>query len=189
MRTLGFRTHVLLAVAATVGVIAALGRPWYAATPPPVEPADDSLAGRADGIIAGVERWLSQSDGTAGWDALGIWGTVIAALAAVTAAGALSCLVPALQGVAREALRYGALACLGIVVWKLVDPPGANTALELRFGALVAGGAGLIAFSSGSAVASAPLRRRRGPAPAPYAPPVVAPRYETAGSAPPPGVS
>ena len=30
MRTLGFRTHVLLAVAAAVGVIAALGSPWYA---------------------------------------------------------------------------------------------------------------------------------------------------------------
>jgi hypothetical protein len=181
MRTLGFRTHVLVAVAAAVGVIAALARPWYAAAPPQVEADVGSLAGRADGF----ERWIGQADGTAGWDALGTWGTVIAALAAVTVAGALGCLVPALQGVAREALRYGALACLGIVVWKLVDSPGANAELELRFGALVAAGAALIAFSSGSAVASAPLRRRR-PAPARYVPPAAPPSYETAGSAPPP---
>ena len=36
MRTLGFRTHVLFALAAAAGVIAALARPWYApATTPP----------------------------------------------------------------------------------------------------------------------------------------------------------
>jgi hypothetical protein len=168
MRTLGFRTHVLLAVAAAVGVIAALGRPWYAAAPEPVE--TDSLAVNT----AAYERWFSQGSGTTGWDALGVWGTVIAALAALTAVAALGCLVPALQGIARETLRYVALAGLGVVVWKLVDTPGPNADLELRFGAFVAAAAAVIAFSSGSAVAAAPLRRRS-PAPTRYA-------------APPPGV-
>lgn len=179
MRTLGFRTHVLLAVAAAVGVIAAIARPWYAPAPPPVEAeaAVGTLGGPVDGLRAGVGRWVSQNDGTAGWEALGTWGTVIAALAAVTAVAALACLVPALQGIAREALRYAALAGFGIVAWKLVDSPGPNAELELRFGALVAAAAALIAFTSGSAVASAPLRRRR-PAPAAYA-----------ASAPPPRVS
>ena len=188
MRTLGFRTHVLLAVAAAVGVIAALARPWYAAAPPAVEEATGigSIQGPVDGLAAGVERWVSQTGGTAGWDALGIWGTVIAVLAAVTAAGALGCLVPALQGLARELLRYAALACVGVVVWKLIDTPGPNAELELRFGAFVAAAAALIAFSSGSAVASTPLRRAR-TAPAAYTPPPAPPRYETAGSAPPPG--
>jgi hypothetical protein len=188
MRTLGFRTHVLLAVAAAVGVIAALARPWYAAAPPPVEPESSvgSIEGPVEGFTAGIGRWLSQSDGTTGWDALGVWGTVIAVLAATTAVAALGCLVPALQGISRDALRYGALACFGIVVWKLLDSPGANDALELRFGAFVAAGAALISFSSGSAVASTPLRRRRSTAPAAYTPPP-APVYETAGSAPPPG--
>ena len=163
MRTLGFRTHVLLAVAAAAGVIAALARPWYAAAPPKVAESGvvGSIQGPVEGVAAGVERWLSQSSGTAGWDALGVWGTVIAALAAVTAAGALGCLVPALQGVARELLRYAALACTAIVLWKLVDAPGPNADLELRFGAFVAAAAALVAFSSGSAVASAPLRRGR----------------------------
>ena len=109
---------------------------------------------------------------------------MIAALAALTALGALACLVPALQGIARDVLRYGALACAGVVVWKLVDTPGPNAELELRFGAFVAAAAALIAFSSGSAVASTPLRHRV-TAPAAYAPPRR--RVRDAGSAPPPG--
>ena len=179
MRTLGFRTHVLLTVAAAVGVIAALARPWYAAAPPVASDANagiGTIQGPVDSLAAGVERWVSVSEGTTGWDALGVWGTVIAALAAVTAVGALACLLaPALQGIARDVLRYGALACAGVVVWKLIDTPGPNTVLELRFGAFVAAAAALIAFSSGSAVAAAPLRHR------------VTARYAPAGSAPPPG--
>jgi hypothetical protein len=188
MRTLGFRTHVLLAVAAAVGVIATLSRPWYAAAPPPVdgEKAIGSLHGPASGFMASLERAVSQTEGISGWSALGTWGTVLAALAAVTALGALACLAPALRGIAREVLRYGALALVAVVVWKLVDTPGANAALELRFGALAAAAAALIAFSSGSAVASVPLRRRVA-APAAYTPPPPPPRYESAASAPPPG--
>ena len=180
MRTLGFRTHILLVVAAAVGVIGALARPWYAAAPPPPLPeaaGAGSMQGPVDGLAAGIDRWLSQTTGTPGWDALGVWGTVIAALAAATALAAAGCLVPAVQGIARELLRYGALACAGIVVWKLVDTPGPNAELELRFGAFVAAGAALIAFSSGTAVAATPLRHRR-TAPGAYTP---------ASSPPPPG--
>ena len=189
MRTLGYRTHVLLAIAAAVGVIAALERPWYAKPPAPVEPAEagiGSLRGPADGLTEGIARWFGESSGVAGWDALGVWATVLAVLAALTALAAAACIVPALQGVARGFLRYGALACVGVAVWKLVDQPGANDALELRFGAFVAAGAALVALSSGGAVAAAPLRRSR-PAPA-FTPPAPPPRYEAAGSSPPPGV-
>ena len=110
MRTLGFRTHVLLAVAAAVGVIAALAEPWYAAAPRAVPTGDTSIGslnGPVEGLSAGISRWVSETTGTTGWDALGTWGAVLAGLAALTALGALGCLVPSLQGVAREALRYG----------------------------------------------------------------------------------
>ena len=189
MRTLGLRTHALLAVAAAAGVIAALARPWYAAAPPAETAATGvgAMPGPVDRLAAGMERWISQSAGTTGWDALGVWGTVIAVLAGATSLGALGCLVPAVQGVARELLRYSAFACAAIVVWKLVDTPGPNPELELRFGAFVAAAAAVIAFSSGSAVASTPLRHRR-TAPVAYAPPPAPPRYESAASAPPPGV-
>jgi hypothetical protein len=167
MRTLGFRTHALLAVAAAIGVIAALAEPWYSRAPQTVA-ADaspiGSIHGPVDGLAAGMQRWVTESAGTAGWDALGVWGTVLAACAALTAVGALGCMVPSLQGVAREALRYGALATFGIALWKLIDTPGPNAAMEPRLGAFVAVGAALIAVSSGSAVARAPLKRRTSPA-------------------------
>jgi hypothetical protein len=152
MRTFGLRTHVLLAVAAAAGVIAALARPWYAAAP-------QAVAGQTpvEGLTASLDRLMRESAGTTGWDALGTWGTVIAVLAGVTAACALLCLIPAVQGVAREPARYAAFACLAIIGWKLVDMPPDS---ELRFGALVAAGAALVAFTSGSAVASTSLRRR-----------------------------
>jgi hypothetical protein len=164
MRTLGFRTHVLLALAAAVGVIAALQRPWYATAPRP--PADDEssigdLQGPVEALSDAFSRWIGDPHGTTGWDALGAWGQALAATAALAALGALGCLVPALQGVAREALRYGGLACFGIAAWRVVDTPGPNELLELRYGAFVAAAAALIVFTSGSAVAAAPLQRRR----------------------------
>jgi hypothetical protein len=167
MRTLGFRTHALLAAAAAVGVIAALTEPWYAPAPQAVASdgtAVGSMQGPVDSLAAGMQRWITESAGTSGWDALGTWGTVLAVCAGLTGIGAIACLVPALQGVAREALRYGALAMFGIALWKLIDTPGPNAVMEPRMGAFIAVGAALIAVSSGSAVASAPLKRRTAPA-------------------------
>jgi hypothetical protein len=162
MRTLGFRTHALLAVAAAVGVIAALGETWYGRAPKAAQ-ADESIGslhGPVEGLAAGIGRWVSETDGARGWDALGTWGSVLAAAAALTALGALGCLIPAVQGVAREALRYGGLATFGIALWKLIDTPGPNQLMEPRFGAFVATAAALVAVTSGSAVAAAPLKRR-----------------------------
>jgi hypothetical protein len=167
MRTLGFRTHALLAVAAAVGVISALGQPWYAQTPTaaPADPnAIGDLNGPVESLSAGISRWITETSGLRGWEALGTWGGVLAGMAALTALGALGCLVPAIQGVAREALRYGGLATFGIALWKLIDTPGPNAAMEPRFGAFVATAAALVAVTSGGAVAAAPLQRRRAPA-------------------------
>jgi hypothetical protein len=163
MRTLGFRTHALVALVAALGVILALSRPWYAPAPELIEEeaAIGDLQGPVDRLADTVSRWASTSTGTTGWDALGTWGTVLAVLATLAGIGAIGCLVPSLQGVAREALRYGGLASLAIVVWKLLDSPGANDALELRYGAFVAAAAALLVVTSGGPVAAAPLQRRR----------------------------
>jgi len=189
MRTHGFRTHALLALAAAVGVIAALGRPWYAAAPRPVDEdlkAIGELHGPVDGLTNGISRWFSETTGATGWDSLGAVGTAIAAMAALTAVGSLGCLLPPVQGIAREALRYGSLSCFALVLWKLIDTPGANQVLEPRYGAFLAAGAALIALTSGAGVASAPLMRSR-TAPVPFVAPVAPQsRFETAGSAAPP---
>jgi hypothetical protein len=163
MRTLGFRSHVMLAIAAAVGVIATLPRPWYGlapvATEEQVTKEIGDIHGPVESTAAAVGRWIGDPVGTSGWDALGTWGTAIAALAALTAAGALACLVPALQGVAREAVRYGGLGCVALIAWKLFDSPAAGA--EPRYGAVAAAVAALVALISGAAVAGAPLQRRR----------------------------
>ena len=63
MRTLGYRTNAVLAVAAAAGVIAALGRPWYAGAPVPIEeaPGIRTLQGPTDGAFQGATRWFARA--------------------------------------------------------------------------------------------------------------------------------
>ena len=180
MRTLGFRTHVLLAIAGAIGLLYSLNRPWYAAAPPPKE--DESGIGDIHGplnqFFDGVKRWTSNGEGVTGWQALDHWGQMVAAMAGVAVIGALLCLaVPRLQVLGRDLTRYGSLAALAIVAWKLVDPPGSNAVLELRIGALIAGVFAIVLFTCASGVANAPLRRKAAPRSTYQAPPPP-PAYE-----------
>jgi hypothetical protein len=191
MRTHGFRTHVLLALAAAAGVVFSLGRHWYAPAPEskPERVADiGDINGPLNNLFEGVRRWVTSADGASGWDGLGHWSIGLAAMAAVAAIGCLACMVPALQPLGRDLLRYGALAAFGIALWKLVDPPGANATHELRNGALAAFGCAVVLLTCSMGVANAPLRRkspRRSYEPPP--PPQAPPAYGTAGSSAPPG--
>src|SRR5215213_119238 len=163
MRTLGFRTHVLLAMAAAIGVLYSLSRPWYGRALPAKtedETGIGDIHGPLNAFLDGAKRWATASDGASGWQALDHWGQMIAAMAVVAVLGALACLIPGLQQLGRDLTRYGSLAALAIVAWKLVDPPGDNAAFELRSGALIAGVFGVMLFICASAVASAPLRRK-----------------------------
>src|SRR5690348_3781039 len=164
MRTLGFRTHVLLALAAAAGLVLSLGHPWYGPAPKklpdngPVPIGD--INGPLNGFFDGVKRWLTNSDGTTGWHALDHWAQGIGAMAGVAAIGALMLCSPAMQQLGRDLLRYASLAAFGIVLWKLLDAPGANSTVELRNGALAGAAFALLLLVFGSAAASAPLRRR-----------------------------
>jgi hypothetical protein len=168
MRTLGFRTHILLVVAGAVGVLASLSQHWYDKAPKPSsgEVAIGKVSGPLEGLIAGLQRWATATGGTSGWTALGDWGTALAALSLAAALGALSCGVPALQSLGRALLRYAAMAVFAIAAWRLIDPPGANAAVELRHGAFVGAASALMLVTSAMGVANAPMRRR-----------TVAPRY------------
>ena len=63
MRTIGFRSNVLFAIAAAFGVIAALGRPWYG---PPAAATEAEM----EDLLSGIGRAFSVNDGTSGWAAL-----------------------------------------------------------------------------------------------------------------------
>jgi hypothetical protein len=171
MRTLGFRTHVLTVVAAAVVVLASLGRAWYAPAPRASsgDPDRFQVHGPLHSALDAAQRSVTDPHGITGWDALGAWGTALAALAVVAALAAAATLVPGVQGLVREPLKYVALAMLAIAAWRVVDSPGANDALELRSGALIALIASLTLFVTAQAVAAAPLRRRV--APPRYTPP------------------
>ena len=180
MRTLGFRTHVLLAIAGAIGLLYSLNRPWYAATPPPKE--DDRSIGDIHGplnqFFDAVKRWTTNGEGVTGWEALDHWGQMVAAMAGVAVIGALLCLaVPRMQVLGRDLTRYGSLAALAIVAWKLVDPPGANAVLELRLGALIAGVLAVVLCRCASGGAHGPLLRKAAPRSTYQAPPPP-PAYE-----------
>jgi hypothetical protein len=178
MRTLGFRTHVLLVLAGAVGVVASLGRPWYGGQPVPA--ADDSSAfdvhGPLRAALDALQRWGGDPGGTTGWESLGPWAAGLAAVGVAAAACGLGSLAPALQVAVREPLRYLSFAAVAIVAWRLFDPPGPNAALEPRLGALVGAVSALMLWVCAQGVANAPAQRRVERTS--YSPPPPPPRYE-----------
>jgi hypothetical protein len=178
MRTIGYRSNVLFMLAAAFGLVAALGRPWYA--PAPVALAEESSIGDVQGPVEGfflrITREVSTSGGTNGWDAFTSTDTILAALAAVAVVTALGALLPAIEQPCRELLRLVTLAMLGIVVVKLVNTPDSIGLVERRQGAWIAlGVTGIMASSAATLYAAPPARRKSGPSLNEYQPHLVAP--------------
>jgi hypothetical protein len=169
MRTIGFRSSILVAIAAACGVIAALGQPWYGPTATPTH-------ARMEDLFNGIGRAFSESGGTTGWAALETADTLIAGLAAGTVFLLLLALAPPLQIQVQALARWTALATFAVIVVKLIDEPGSNALREPRQGVLVALGAAAVLVVSTMTVAAAPSRKRKPtktytPPPAPtYAP-------------------
>jgi hypothetical protein len=166
MRTIGFRSNVLFILASALGLLAALGRPWYAQAP--AGRIEDSGIGQVDGEVEAffsrLGREISSSGGTNGWDVFHSTDTLLVALLAIAVISAFGALAPALEAPAREVLRLVTLAMLGIVVVKLVNTPDAVGLVERRQGAWIALGVTGIMASSAWTLYSAPLaRRKQGP--------------------------
>ena len=161
MRTIGFRSNVLFILASALGLLAALGQPWYARAP--AGRIEDSGIGQVDGdveaLFSRLGREISSSGGTKGWDVFHSTDTLLVALLAIAVISAFGALVPALEAPAREVLRLVTLAMLGIVVVKLVNIP--DGLAERRQGAWIALGVTGIMASSASTLYSAPFARRK----------------------------
>jgi drug/metabolite transporter superfamily protein YnfA len=184
MRTHGFRTHILLVVAGAVAVLAGLGRPWYdrAPTPQVGDIAIGEVNGPLSGFFEALKRWITDPEGRTGAHALGTVGQVITALAVLCAVAAVVSMVPGVQRVVAAPLRYAGVALIGLVAWRVIDPPGSNADWELRHGALISLCGALVVAICAQTVASAPSRKRV-VTPA-YVPPPPPPAYE--GSTAPP---
>jgi hypothetical protein len=155
MRTIGFRSNILFAIAAAIGVIAALGRPWYA---PAVKGDEDA---QMEGLLSGIGRAFTESGGTTGWDSFTQADTLIAGLAVTTVVLLVLALIPAVQMHVQALARWTAIATFGVVLVKLFDEPAASTELEPRFGLLVALLGSAVLVASAMTVAAAPSRRKR----------------------------
>ena len=178
MRTIGSRSNVLFILAAAFGLVAALGRPWYA--PAPVALAEESNIGDVHGPVEGfflrLTREVSTSGGTKGWDAFTSTDTILAGLVVLAIVTAIGTLVPAIEQPSRELLRLATLAMLGIVVVKLVNTPDTHGLVERRQGAWIALGVSGIMASSAATLYAMPLtRRKHGPSLSNYNPTLVAP--------------
>jgi hypothetical protein len=166
MRTIGFRSNVLFIIAAAVGLLASLGRAWYA--PTPAATAEETRIGDVHGPVEEffmrLSREFTTASGTKGWDAFTTTDTILVALVAIAVVSTLAALVPRIEQPARELLRLATFAMLGIVVVKLVNTPDAIGLVERRQGAWIALGVTGIMASSAATLYSAPLaRRKRGP--------------------------
>ena len=169
MRTIGFRSNVLFAIAAAFGVIAALGKPWYG----PSVPASDA---QMEDMFSEIGRAIGEPGGTSGWTALHTIDQLIAGLAVGTVVLLALTLVPAIQQQIQPLARWSALATVGVVLYTLVDRPGTADMAEPRHGALLALAASLVLLASAWTVAAAPARRRV--AAKTYTPPPPAPVYD-----------
>jgi hypothetical protein len=154
MRTIGFRSSILFAIAAACGVVAALGQPWYGPSAAPTN-------ARMEDLFEGIGRAFTESGGTTGWAALERADALIAGLAGGTALLLLLTLVPALQIHVQALARWTALATFVVVVVKLIDEPGSNALSEPRKGAFIALGAAAVLVASTMTVAAAPSRARK----------------------------
>jgi predicted anti-sigma-YlaC factor YlaD len=161
MRSLGFRTHVLYALASAAGLIASLGRTWYA--PAPAAPASNGAVGEMPDTIsqffAGLSRSVTQQGGAAGWQQLDTAASFLLALGVILAVCALGSLVPRLQRGAASGAQLAALLALATVMLELVDQPGGRAATEARLGGWIALASTVIAVGASMQLYSAPRRR------------------------------
>jgi hypothetical protein len=163
MRTIGFRSNVLFIIAAAFGLIASLGRPWYAHSP--VQTAEQARIGDVQGPVEAffsrLAREFTTDTGTTGWNAFTSTDTILVVLVVIAVVTALGTLVIGIEQPCREVLRLVTLGMLGIVVVKLANTPDSVGLVERRQGAWIALGVAGIMASSASTLYSAPLRRKK----------------------------
>jgi hypothetical protein len=163
MRTIGFRSNVLFVIAAAAGLIASLGRPWYAHAP--VQTAEQVRIGDVQGPVeqffSRLAREFTNEGGTSGWVAFHSTDTILAVLVGIAIVTALGSMVTVIEQPCRELLRLVTLGALGIVVVKLANTPDNVGLVERRQGAWIALGVTGIMASSAWTLYSAPLRRKK----------------------------
>ena len=185
MRTIGFRSNILFAIAAAFGIIAALDRPLVRAVPVRRDGSARSARCRA--------RWRTSSAASAGRSPTTAGSpagtrctsadTLIAGLAIATVLLLVLTMVPSLQLQVQALARWTSMATFGVIVVKLFDEPGANAFHEPRQGLMIALGCAAVLVASALTLVAAPPAAAARPTTASSRPP--APARDADSAAPP----
>jgi hypothetical protein len=149
MRQLSPATNLLLACLSALGLVAALGLPWYAPAAV-IDPAVAAGQGSVEEFGARLARTFTSTGETwTGTEALGTGRTLLLLAAGAVVFLCLLMIVPFLRSAVRDVLRAAALVAPLTVVYLAFDTPGASHAQEIRWGLLV--GVAASAFMATSA--------------------------------------
>ena len=154
MRTIGFRSNILFAIAAAIGIVAALGRPWYGT---PVKGDEDA---QMENLLTGIGRAFIEPQGRTGWETLEQADQIIVGLSLVTVVLLVLALVPAIQLHVQALARWTGIATFLVILFKLADEPALPGGVEPRYGLLVALLSSGVLVASAMTVAGAPSRRK-----------------------------
>jgi hypothetical protein len=162
MRQLSPLTNLLLACLSALGLVAALGLPWYAPAQALTDPAlglSDEQGPMEQFADRFARTFTSGGDTLTGSDAVGTSRELLVIVAVAVMVLSAAMLVPALRAIGRDVLRAVALVAPLALIYLAFDTPGASTALEIRWGLVV--GVLVSAFMASSAWHGAGIRVRR----------------------------
>jgi len=177
---------MLAFVAAALGVVASLARPWFAASPAARTEEHAGLVtidGPVDSFFGGVWRWISAADGVTASERFGGADTALMALAGLAVVAAAIASVRGAEMFGRSLMQGAALGILGLSVVKVVQIATADERVETRYGAVVAIACGAVMLVTAGHVAQQKLRK----APPPRMSALHDPTLTRPGSVAPPG--
>jgi hypothetical protein len=165
MRALSTTSKLLAYVAAALGVAAAVGLPWFAASPAAEVKKRDSagyitLDGPVDAFFGGVWRWISASDGVSASERFAGADTALLVLAALAVVAAGLASVRFGERLGRTLMQVAALAIGVLTAVKLVQVAATDDLVEARRGAVIAMSCSVIMLMTAGHVAQQKLRRR-----------------------------
>jgi hypothetical protein len=161
MRTLSTGPKLLAYVVAALGVMAALGRPWFGPSPQAHAPEAGlpTLEGPVNAFFGGIWRHLSEPAGTSAFEQFATADIAVLVLVALGIVGAGMALLPGAETAGRWLMRAAALAVLCVIVAKVVHLAGTNELVEARRGAVAGSLCAALMLFSALSVSRQKLRR------------------------------
>ena len=164
MRTLSTSSKLLAYIAAALGVVAAVGLPWFAASPAAEAKRDEAgyitLDGPVDAFFGGVWRWISAADGVSASERFAGADMALLALAGLGVLAAALASVRFGERLGRTLMQLAALAIGVLTAVKLVQIAATDELVEARRGAVIAMSCSVIMLMTAGHVAQQKLRRR-----------------------------